>query len=65
MDEVIPKLINDQTNYILIVLLSPEEIKIVIFSLNKDNSPGPDGFRGFFFQYYWDVIKLDVTNAIT
>ncbi|CAK8565078.1 unnamed protein product [Lathyrus sativus] len=63
VDEVVPQLINDHFNALLNVLPNPEEIKIVVFSLSKNSSPGPDGFGGFFFQYYWDVIHTDAINA--
>ena len=43
---------------------SKEEIKNAIFAMNKDGSPGPDGFGAFFYQTYWDVIKDEVSNAI-
>jgi hypothetical protein len=34
------------------------------FSLSKDSAPGPDGFGGFFYQPYWDIIHKDVCNAV-
>ncbi|KAK2449352.1 hypothetical protein QL285_008554 [Trifolium repens] len=32
--------------------------------MNKEGSPGPDGFGAFFFQTYWEIIKDDVSNAV-
>ncbi|KAK2424264.1 hypothetical protein QL285_034644 [Trifolium repens] len=63
-DEVIPNLVTDDVNSLLTVLPSHDEIKAAVFSLNKDSAPGPDGFGAFFFQHYWDIVKLDVINAV-
>ncbi|GAU35943.1 hypothetical protein TSUD_394910 [Trifolium subterraneum] len=63
-DDVIPKLVTDEVNDILTMLPSHEEIKAVVFALNKDSAPGPDGFGAFFFQHYWDIVKKDVFNAM-
>jgi hypothetical protein len=41
-----------------------EKIKSVVFGLNSDGAPGPDGFGAFFFQRYWEIIKFDVENAV-
>ncbi|GAU19900.1 hypothetical protein TSUD_95050 [Trifolium subterraneum] len=64
VEEVIPKLVNDNTNNILTMLPSAMEIKNAVFSMNKDGAPGPDGFGAFFFQTYWDIIKTDVIEAV-
>ncbi|KAK2443571.1 hypothetical protein QL285_014660 [Trifolium repens] len=64
VEEVIPNLITDGINSMLTRLPSSEEIKNVVFSLNKDSAPGPDGFGAIFFQTYWDIIKLDVIKAV-
>lgn len=44
ISEVIPHLINDNINNMLTLT--------IVFNLNKDSSPGLDGFRGFLFQEY-------------
>lgn len=32
--------------------------------MNKDSAPRPDGFGEVFFQSYWDIIRVDVSNAV-
>jgi hypothetical protein len=34
-----------------------EEIKNIVCSLAHNKSPGPDGFPGEFYQFFWDQIK--------
>ncbi|KAF1892304.1 hypothetical protein Lal_00010768 [Lupinus albus] len=43
-------------NYNLTKLPLPEEIKCVVFSLNGEGAPGPNGFGGCFFQEFWDIV---------
>jgi hypothetical protein len=30
----------------------------------KEKGPGPDGFIGIFFSHCWDIIKIDLINAV-
>jgi hypothetical protein len=48
IEEVIPELITDRINNMLTLLPSQEEITKVVFDLNKDSAPGPDGFGAIF-----------------
>ncbi|XP_059310157.1 uncharacterized protein LOC132061337 [Lycium ferocissimum] len=41
---------------------SEDEVKVVIFSLNGESAPGPDGFIGIFYQSCWEIIKDDIIN---
>jgi hypothetical protein len=63
-EEVIPNLISEEVNTMLIMLPSHDEIKSAVFALNKDSAPGPDGFGAFFYQHYWDIVQVDVYNAV-
>jgi hypothetical protein len=63
-EEVIPNLISEEVNTMLIMLPSHDEIKSAVFALNKDSAPGPDGFEAFFYQHYWDIVQVDVYNAV-
>lgn len=37
-----------------------EEIKLVVFELGADNTPGPDSFPILFFQKFWNIIDGDI-----
>jgi hypothetical protein len=63
-EEVIPNLVSEEVNSLLSMLPSHDEIKSAVSALNKDSAPGPDGFGAFFFQHFWDVIHVDVCNAV-
>ena len=40
------------------------EIKNVVFNLNGNNSPGPDGFGGVFYHSCWEIIGINVCNVV-
>lgn len=42
-----------------------EELKYVISDLPSEKAPGPDGFIGAFFKQAWDIIKIDMLQAVT
>jgi len=60
IEDVIPKIISEDTNNMITIIPSMEEVKNVVFSLNKDGGPGPDCFGASFFQSYWSIIHYDV-----
>lgn len=62
--EAISVLMNDNMNNLLTDIPSMEEIHEVVFNMNKDSSPGPNGFGGIFFQTYRSIIKENVCNAV-
>ncbi|GJU59803.1 RNA-directed DNA polymerase, eukaryota [Tanacetum coccineum] len=41
-----------------------DEIKKAVWDCGTDKAPGPDGFTFGFFRRYWDLIMVDVTNAV-
>lgn len=45
----IPKIISDEDNRSLNKPFSLEEIKVALFIINPDKSPGLDGFQAFFY----------------
>lgn len=64
VDEVIPALVTEPVNNMLTLIPSMEETYNAVFNLNKEGAPGPDGFGAIFFQTYWDIVKMDVHNAV-
>lgn len=62
--DTIPSLVSCEDNNMLLRLPQWEEIKNVVFALNGDGAPGPDGFRGHFYQTYWDVVGIDVIHSV-
>lgn len=64
IDGVIPNMINEDSNHILTMLPTPQEIFQAVCSLKKDSAPGPDGFGASFYQNYWEIVKNDVINAV-
>ncbi|VFQ73495.1 unnamed protein product [Cuscuta campestris] len=59
----IPHLINHTQNECLISLPTEEEIKVTVWDMDPNSSPGPDGFNINFFKQCWDIIKDDLTSA--
>ena len=37
-----------------------EEVKRVVYDLDKDSAPGADGYTRLFFCHCWDIVGLDV-----
>jgi ribonuclease HI/exonuclease III len=61
---LIPNLINADTNSRLTSEITQQEIKEALDQMNPDKAPGPDGFTARFYQYCWEIIKKDLTKMI-
>lgn len=64
IEKVVPQLVSADDNIMLTCEPSAEEIKVAVFSLNKDSAPGPDGYGGGFFQAFWDNVGMDVVKSV-
>ena len=64
VEDIIPSLVNDQTNNVLTTIPSAKEIQDAVFALNKEGSPGPYWLGDIFFHTYWNIIKEDVINVV-
>jgi hypothetical protein len=49
--------VSDTENEILTANFTIDEVKKVVFSLEHNKAPGPDGFPVEFYQAFWEVIK--------
>ncbi|KAI5424849.1 hypothetical protein KIW84_030873 [Lathyrus oleraceus] len=65
IEEIIPFLVNEDTNHLFTSIQIVEEIKGVMFRMYKKSAPDPNGFEGFFCQTFWDIIKHDVIRFIS
>ncbi|XP_073125051.1 uncharacterized protein [Henckelia pumila] len=60
----IPSLITTEENDHLLGDISEQELFECIKSLNAYSAAGPDGFSAGFFQNCWDIIKMDLLEAV-
>lgn len=49
-------MVTGEDNNFLMNIPTRNEVKNVVFSINVDDAPGPDGFGGGFFQKFWDIV---------
>ncbi|XP_019432708.1 PREDICTED: uncharacterized protein LOC109339679 [Lupinus angustifolius] len=63
VNNVVPTMITDTDNSRLSSIPSHDEIKSVVFDMNGDGAPGPDGFGGSFYQAFWHRVGPDVCRA--
>ncbi|XP_062020952.1 uncharacterized protein LOC133737412 [Rosa rugosa] len=59
-----PTKLTRSMNESLVQPYTDDEIKAALFQMHPSKSPGPNGMSPFFFQKYWNVVSMDVCNAI-
>lgn len=59
-DFTFPFILSEEDNISLTRDFSMDEIKHIVFSLGHNKAPGPDGFPGEFYQFFWDTIKFSL-----
>jgi len=64
IDKTIPPLVTIEENNMLTIMPAANEIKKAVFDMNADGAPGPDGFGGYFYQHFWDIVAVDVVSSI-
>lgn len=62
--QALPSCISEEDNRILSAFPSVADIKIVVFSIHPEKSPGPDGLNALFFQRYWNLVGADVVHMV-
>jgi hypothetical protein len=60
----IPSLVSKEDNASLMKPFTEEEINNVIWSMEPDKAPGPDGFSINFYRNCWEIIKIDLLRMI-
>lgn len=56
----IPHSITQEQNRLLMRKVNKEEVRLALFSMNPDKSPGPDGMSSGIYQHFWDIIGSDI-----
>lgn len=64
VEEVIPHLVTEEENRKCILVPLGDDVKDVVFSMDKDSALDVDGFNGVFFQHCWDIVVSDLNHAI-
>jgi len=57
-------MVSVEENVVLTAMPLSDEIKNVVFAMNADGAPGPDGFGGFFYQQFWNIIAADLISSV-
>eukprot|EP00253_Pinus_taeda_P034935 PITA_34935 len=60
----IPRMVNEEDNASLLKPFTEEEISNVIWKMEPDKAPRPDGFSIHFYRLCWDIIKADLYQMI-
>uniref|UniRef100_A0A803P559 Reverse transcriptase domain-containing protein n=1 Tax=Cannabis sativa TaxID=3483 RepID=A0A803P559_CANSA len=60
----IPETIPPTMNMSLTAPFTPEEVVAALKSMSPDKSPGSDGMSAMFYQNYWDIVGISVTQII-
>uniref|UniRef100_A0A453KWR1 Reverse transcriptase domain-containing protein n=1 Tax=Aegilops tauschii subsp. strangulata TaxID=200361 RepID=A0A453KWR1_AEGTS len=48
----------------LVKPFSMEELQAVVFGMEKNKSPGPDGIPVDFYQHFWETVKWDLMKLL-
>ena len=61
----IPSLVSQEDNAGLVKIFSEKEVVDVIWAMELDKTPGPNGFSIHFYRLCWNVIKFDLLQMIS
>ncbi|KAL0448037.1 UNVERIFIED_CONTAM: hypothetical protein Slati_1931600 [Sesamum latifolium] len=57
--------LTDEDRRFLCDMLTREEVRETVFSMEPESVAGPDGFGAFFYHTCWDFMSEDVFGAVT
>ncbi|XP_057803038.1 uncharacterized protein LOC131018330 [Salvia miltiorrhiza] len=64
IDALIQPKVSETQNRLLTMIPDEGEIAAAVFDMDANSAPGPDGFSGMFFEKCWQIIKVDVIQAV-
>ena len=53
--------VSEEENKVLTAPFS-EEVKTVVFDMEHNKAPSPDGFPAEFYQFFWEIVKSDLMS---
>ncbi|KAH0769661.1 hypothetical protein KY290_013642 [Solanum tuberosum] len=56
--------ISNDDNNMINAIPSLQEVIDIVFSIDANSSPGPDGLSGMYYDKCWNIISSDVHNAV-
>ena len=56
--------INANSHDFLLAPVSADDIKRVLFSMDDNKAPGPDGYTSAFFKKSWSIVGEDFCSAV-
>ena len=62
--DYVPQLVIEEVNKEVVKEINEKEIKVAIYQLGTYKAPGPNGFNGFFYQQYWEIVRKDVIEVV-
>lgn len=57
--------VTEEKNSMLSAEVEEKEIKVALFHMHPDKSPGPDGMSPGFYQKYWHIVKSDIISIVS
>ncbi|KAK3198369.1 hypothetical protein Dsin_021784 [Dipteronia sinensis] len=60
VDDIVPSLVSQEENSLLMAIPSPDVIHDAVFAMDALSAPGLDGFSNRFFQRCWEIVGRDV-----
>ena len=57
--------VTQEDNELLTSEFTESEVKNVVFQMEHNKAPGPDGFPAEFYQIFWELIKDDLMALFT
>ena len=62
--QVFPRFIEEEDNEFLMAPITKEEVESVLKSMQKEKSPGPDGWTVEFFQHFFEFIGDELVEVV-